>query len=409
MGKESIKSLAERALESGNGVLRLAPNWVPRSFCVPGRRIKLHPDDYYMLGGARGGIDERWFASTTPADNGPLTGENEGLSQIVVDATPCPAKVLLRDAIAELESEIVGERIWREYRSWPMFSKFFDNLAALPFHIHHRDVHAKLVDRVGKPESYYFPPQVNNHRGTFPYTFFGLVPGTTKDQLRRALINFSKGDNQITFLSAAYPLQVGTGWDVPPGILHAPGSLCTYEPQNASDVFAMYESLTGNQLVPEELLWKDVPADKKGDVDFLVDLIDWDANVDPHFKINHFVEPLAARDDAQTASEGYFEKWVSYKSRAFSAKELTLLPGRTTTVVDSAAYGLIMLEGYGTLGSHKIDTPSVIRYGELTNDEFFVTETAAKSGVAICNASATEPLVMLKHFGPDNPDLTRLS
>ena len=77
--------------------------------------------------------------------------------------------------------------------------------------------------------------------------------------------------------------------------------------------------------------------------------------------------------------------------------------------MDSAAYGLIMLEGYGTLGSHKIDTPSVIRYGELTNDEFFVTETAAKSGVAICNASATEPLVMLKHFGPDNPDLTLLS
>ena len=36
-------------------------------------------------------------------------------------------------------------------------------------------------------------------------------------------------------------------------------------------------------------------------------------------------------------------------------------------------------------------------------------ETAAKSGVAICNASATEPLVMLKHFGPDNPDLTLLS
>ena len=409
MTKENAKAHAERALEMGKGIFRLAPNWVPRSFCVPGRRIKLHPDDYYVLGGSRGGIDERWFASTTPADNGPLTGENEGLSQIVVDAGSHPATLLLRDAIEELKSEIIGERLWREYGKWPMFSKFFDNLAALPFHIHHRDVHAKLVDRVGKPESYYFPAQVNNHRGTFPYTFFGLVPGTTKDQLRRALVNFSKGDNQITFLSAAYPLQVGTGWDVPPGILHAPGSLCTYEPQNASDVFAMYESLTGNQLVPEELLWKDVPEDRKGDVDFLVDLIDWDANVDPHFKSHHFVEPVAAGDEAQTPSSGYFEKWVSYKSSAFSAKELTLLPGRTATVADSAAYGLILLEGYGSLGAHKVDTPSVIRYGELTNDEFFVTESAAKSGVTICNASTTEPLVMLKHFGPDNPDLTMLS
>ena len=68
-----------------------------------------------------------------------------------------------------------------------------------------------------------------------------------------------------------------------------------------------------------------------------------------------------------------------------------------------------MLEGYGTLGSHKIDTPSVIRYGELTNDEFFVTESAATTGVTISNASATESLVMLKHFGPDNPDLPMLS
>jgi hypothetical protein len=77
--------------------------------------------------------------------------------------------------------------------------------------------------------------------------------------------------------------------------------------------------------------------------------------------------------------------------------------------VDAAAYGLILLECYGTLGAHKVDTPSVIRYGELTNDEFFVTESAAKSGVTICNASTTEPLVMLKHFGPGNPDLTKLS
>ena len=48
---------AAKALEQGKGILRLAPTWVPRSFCVPGRRIKLHPDDYYVLGGVRGGID----------------------------------------------------------------------------------------------------------------------------------------------------------------------------------------------------------------------------------------------------------------------------------------------------------------------------------------------------------------
>jgi hypothetical protein len=79
------KSFAADAMEQGKGILRLAPAWVPRSFCVPGRRIKLHPHDYFALGGNRGGIDERWFSSTTPADNGPLTSPNEGLSFVVFE------------------------------------------------------------------------------------------------------------------------------------------------------------------------------------------------------------------------------------------------------------------------------------------------------------------------------------
>ena len=83
-----------KAFEQGKGILRLASNWGPRSFCVPGRRIKLHPDDYYSLGGARGGIDERWFSSTTPADNGPLTGKNEGLSEVIFEERGTVARFL---------------------------------------------------------------------------------------------------------------------------------------------------------------------------------------------------------------------------------------------------------------------------------------------------------------------------
>jgi len=79
-----LANIASKALEQGKGIIKFAPNWVPRSFCVPGRRIKLHPADYYALGGQRGGIDERWFSSTTSADNGQLTSPNEGLSFIVL-------------------------------------------------------------------------------------------------------------------------------------------------------------------------------------------------------------------------------------------------------------------------------------------------------------------------------------
>jgi len=399
----NTKSLAELALEQGQGIVRLAPNWVPRFYCVPGRRIKLHPDDYYALGGARGGIDERWFSSTTPADNGPLTGVDEGLSAIVFEDGGAMQKVLLRDAISELKEALLGDQFWKEHQGWPMYSKFFDNKGALPHHIHHRDEHARLVGHRGKPEAYYFCPQMNNHGGDFPYTFFGFEPGTTKDQVRETLVNFTKGDNKITNLSRAYRLEPGTGWDVPPGILHAPGSLCTYEPQRASDVYAMYQSLVGDQIVPEELLWKDTPASRKGDFDYLIELIDWEANVDSQFVAHHFMRPKPVKPLDQM--HGYVEKWICYRSPHYSAKELTVLPNQTVTITDNAPYGFVLVQGHGTMGRWEIDTPTLIRYGQLTSDEFFVSSAAAAQGVLIKNQSATDPLVMLKHFGPNNPDV----
>ncbi len=398
-------SLAERALDQGRGIVRLAPTWVPRSFCVPGRRIKLHPDDYYVLGGVRGGIDERWLASTTPAKNGPLTGENEGLSAIVVKDGSTTEQVLLKDAIDHLKGAMIGDRIWKKYESWPMYSKFFDNMGPLPHHVHANDKYAKMVGQYGKPEAYYFPPQLNNHGGDYPYTFFGIAPGTTKDQIRECLVNFTKGDNKITNYSAAYRLEPGTGWDVPPGLLHAPGSMCTYEPQKASDVFAMYQSLVNEAIVPEELLWNGTPQERIGDFDLLLEVLDWDLNFDPNMMENRFMKPKPVAPEAEMKAQGYRETWICYKSADFSAKELTVAPGETVTIKDSAAYGIIVMQGHGKMGAWNIETPSLIRYGQLTNDEFFISEAAAKEGVKIVNESDTDPIVMLKHFGPGNPDL----
>ncbi len=397
------KKLAEIALDQGKGIVRLAPTWVPRSFCVPGRRIKLHPDDYYVLGGERGGIDERWFSSTTPAQNGPLTGKNEGLSAIVVRDGSKTSEVLLRDAIDELKGAIIGDRLWKEHESWPMYSKFFDNMGPLPHHVHHNDEDAAKIGQKGKPEAYYFPPQVNNHGGDFPYTFFGITPGTTKEQILECLKNFTKGDNKITNFSSAFRLEPGTGWDVPPGMLHAPGSMCTYEPQKASDVFAMYQSLVNDAIIPEELLWNGTPKDRIGDYEQLIEVLDWELNTDPNMLETRFMNPVPVRPEKEMV--GYREVWVCYRSDAFSAKELTVLPGQTVTIKDNAAYGMIMMQGHGKMGVWEVETPTMIRYGQHTNDEFFVTEQAAKEGVTITNYSDCDPIVMLKHFGPDNPDL----
>jgi len=403
----STKTLAERALEQGNGILRFAPAWVPRSFLVLGRRIKLHPDDYFAYGAERGGISERWLASTTPVDNGALTTPNQGLSVIVFEDGAKTEKLFLRDAVSELKGALIGGRLWDEYQSWPMYSKFFDNKAAIPFHIHHRDEHASLVNQMGKSEAYYYPTQLNNYSGDFPYTFYGLIPGTSKEQVLECLKNFSKGDNKITNLSKAYRLEPGTGWNLPAGLLHAPGSLCTYEPQKASDVYAMYQSLVDDKIVSEELLWKDTPENMKGDFEHLLAVIDWELNLDPDFKKKHFMPPRPVAGLNEMESSGYREFWICYKSKDFSAKELTVMPGREAIIYDNAAYGMIMLQGHGKIGVWNLETPAMIRFGQLTYDEFFVSEKAAEEGVLIKNMSQTDPIVMLKHFGPGNPGLTR--
>lgn len=393
-------SLAKKLLDEGRGIFRLAPTWVPRSFCIPGRRIKLHPDDYYILGLERGGIDERWFSSTTHADNGPGTPIDEGMSYIV--SSDGKERVLLADAVAELGAEIIGERLWNKYRRWPMFSKFFDNKGPLPHHIHHRDEHAARVGESGKPEMYFFPAQCNNHGGTFPFTFFGLNPDAKKEDVKKCLENFTKGDNKLLDLSQAYKITLDTGWDVPPGILHAPASLCTYEPQFASDVYAMYQSvLYGGECVSEDLLWKNTPEEERGNFDYLMDVIDWEANTDPDFKQKHFMKPITISENGN-----YTEEWICYKCKTASAKRLTVKPGKTAVITDEAAYGMILIEGHGKMDGFDIETPTLIRYGELTNDEFFVTDSAAKRGVTITNTSATEPIVILKHFS-ENPELDR--
>src|SRR5215475_15138420 len=104
MSVASKQQLVNRALEQGGGIVRLAPNWVPRVFCVPGRRLRLHPNDLYALGAQRGGIDERWFSSTTHADNGPGTPDDEGLSYVYVEG----GKVTLRDAMEAMAEAFLG-------------------------------------------------------------------------------------------------------------------------------------------------------------------------------------------------------------------------------------------------------------------------------------------------------------
>lgn len=371
---------------------------------MPGGRLKLAHQDLYALGAHRGGIDERWFSSTTNADNGPGTAPDEGLSYIIVENGGEPNKVLLQEAIETCGDLFLGGDVMARYGGWNVLCKFFDNLGPIPHHMHQMDEHARRVGRKGKPEAYYFPPQYNFKDNNFPYTFMGLEPGTRQDDVRRCLERWNEGDNGILYHSKAYRLKPGSGWHVPAGILHAPGSLVTYEPQVNSDVFGMFQSMVEGRAVPWDLLVKDVPPEYHHDLDYIIAMLDWEANVDPQFMSHHYFKPRPVRDAQEMEAAGYQENWVVYSTDFFSAKELTVRPGRTLTIRDAAAYGLIVTQGFGQIGRLPVETPTLIRYGQLTRDELFVTASAAQAGVAITNSSQREDLVMLKHFGPGNPD-----
>lgn len=393
---DNVGKVLDRALDKGQGLLRLTPTWVPRSFLHPGRRIKLHPADLYAYGADRGGIDERWFASTTEAANEGRVW-HEGLSFVLFEGK----QFTLRDAVAESGDRLVGKTMFKKYSRWPVYSKFFDNMGPIPHHMHQSFAHAKLTGQEGKPESYYFPPQYNNVDNNFCYTFMGLEPGTTKDDVRRCLENWNKGDNGILDLSRAYRLKRGTGWLIPPGVLHAPGSLCTYEPQWGSDVFGMFQSIVEGRYVPWSLLVKDVPPNKHQDLDFIISQLDWSKNVDTHFKDSNYIEPIL---DKKTSGDGYSDRWIVYgtidSQQLFSAKELTVEPGAKCVLKDPGSSGWITVQGKGRIGKLALQTPALIRFGETTEDEVFISYDAATAGVEIEN-TGSEPLVGLRYFGPD--------
>ncbi len=375
------------AFEAGEGIFRLIPCWVPRPFNTPGRRLKLDPHDLYSFGAHRGGIDERWLASVTKADNGPGTVEDEGLSYVEHQG----ARIPLRDVLAELN------------QPWDVLAKFFDNQGPIAHHMHQGVEHAARVGRKPKPEAYYFPPQLNHFEQTFPYSFLGLEPGTHRADIRHCLERWNTGDSGILYHSQAYKLKPGTGWQIDTGILHAPGTLVTYEIQGASDVGAVFQSLVNGRPMPWEALVKDVPAESKHDLDYILDMLDWEANVDPRFARKRLCHPRVAAE-----SDEFAEHWIVYSTPFYSGKELTVHPGHSVVIQDAAAYGAVLVEGHGSIGALDAETPTTIRFGQLTQDEFFVSAEAAKAGVRFTNRSHQENLVVLKAFGPGNPDAVHL-
>lgn len=387
-------------LKQGDGVLHLMPTWVPRGFNEPGKRLRLHPDDYYALGMDRGGICERWLGSLAKALNGPKTGETEGMSYVLEDVAT-KATRLFKDYVDELGEELIGKSLMDKYGTWPTFAKLYDYDKPLFHHLHLTEEMANKIGMHGKPEAYYFPPQYNcSYLGRMPLTYFGFDPSTTKEQVMQCLKDYDIKDNRITELSRAYRIQLGTGWYTPAGVIHAPASLVTFEPQWNSDVNTIMENVTMGEINAHNMLTDCAPEEEKNDLEAIFNQIDWEESTRPDYKQKYFRAPKLRKE-----SSAAVEKWVAYANEWVAAKEVTVMPGQEYVLNDAACYCVVVVQGHGRFGKFECEAPDLVHYGDITGDEFFVSEAAAQKGISIKNTSSYQPLVLLQNFANNNEEV----
>ncbi|MGC5221201.1 hypothetical protein ACPW96_01240 [Micromonospora sp. DT81.3] len=384
MAGELPKLVADE-IQARSGILRLDPAWVARDWLPPGRRLGLPAEEYDL--GERGYVCERWLASTTKADNvvGP---DDEGISSI---RTTGGARINLAEAVAACGDLILGSDYSTTHAGLGRLAKIFDYAVRIPLHIHPPLEFARRAGRNSKDEAYYFPPGVD--MGPHPESFLGVHPSLHRDRLWGELVDAVRewNDDRVLRHSPAYVQVPEEGFFIPSGVLHAPGTALTIELQEDSDSMAMFQALNAGAIISKRLLTKDVSEADLAEHGETAPLhwIDWDANTDPSFYDNHRLVPLPLRDEPAAS-----EVWIFYGSPKFCGKRLTLEPGARYGSRENGVFSLFVWRGVGTIGGVDVIGESHDR------DELLVVHDRAVDELEYVN-TGTEPLVVLKMFGPD--------
>ena len=384
---EKLKQIIENELKSAGGILKLNPAWVARNFIAPGRRFGL-PESQYNLGD-RGGICERWLASTTKADN-KVAVPNEGLSTLKMEYE---REVTLKEAVDLLPELILGKEYSQTHTGLGRLAKIFDYEDRIPFHIHQMQKHARLVGRNSKDEAYYFPEGVD--KGKHPETFFGVHPYIVKekkfDLLLPHLVDWK--DDGIVQHAFAFNQYEGDGFQVPSGVTHGPGTALTIELQEDSDVFAMMQAKVGDTFISKDLLWKDVRDEdrQKYGEKIILEMIDWQTSGDPDFYTKRHTPPILIKDSIQGGSKEY---WIYYNTNKFSGKKIYVKRGEKYFTKDDGVYNILVWRGTGLFGGIEIEG------GNPSKDELLITHNRAVGGVEIIN-TGSQDLEIIKFFGLD--------
>ena len=76
-GSGGADSILDECLNANGGVLQLIHRYAGRTFCTPGRRLRLHEESYYpdYMNGT--GLDELWMGCTVPIVTGVIDSRTQ--------------------------------------------------------------------------------------------------------------------------------------------------------------------------------------------------------------------------------------------------------------------------------------------------------------------------------------------
>jgi hypothetical protein len=300
----------------------------------------------------------------------------------------------LRDVVAAEAELVMGEAYAATHRGLGRLAKVFDYADRLPYHLHPRARHATLVGRNPKDEAYYFPEGFE--LGAHPETFFGVHPWIVEQRAYDTLLPYLEAwDSDLILRHARAELQVPTdGFHVPSGVPHAPGTAVTIELQEDSDVYAMLQARCSGRIISKDLLFKDVrPEDRASKAErFILEMVDWEVSGDPWFYEHRHLGPRLIESSRRPEGEEY---WIYYNTPKFSGKKLVVRPDCSYRSHDEGAYSLLVLQGSGSVGRHRV------KGGDPEQDELLVTHGQAVRGVDVANDDLEHDLILIKFYGPD--------
>jgi mannose-6-phosphate isomerase len=168
-----------------------------------------------------GPIGEAWVLSdrddhSSQVANGPLKGRTIG------------------QLLKQSPEQLLG-KLAQRFRRFPLLLKFLDAREMISVQVHPSDVHTDLLPagETGKTEAWVVLEAETESR-----VYAGLKPGTTREDLRRALANGTMVDDLVCFTPKG-----GDGVFLPAGTVHSLGdNVVVFEVQQNSDVtFRLYD------------------------------------------------------------------------------------------------------------------------------------------------------------------------